>query len=110
MSYVYYDPEDFGLKIVAQADWSDGYYQFDIFAVFADAGNNLYYGEDSGCSCPSPFENFNGLRSLTPVTFTELWGIVGDRATYHGEDEGRASKGIQLLEEMLRWKNGLEQR
>lgn len=110
MSNVYYDPEDFGLKIVASADWSDGCYQFDYFVVWADAENNLFYGEDSGCSCPSPFENFNGLQSLTAATFIDIWGRVGEIANYYSYDNERETKAVKLLEDLVRWKSGLEQR
>jgi hypothetical protein len=67
MSNIYYSPEKFGLTQVACIDFSDGDYQFSYLAVWKDSEGNLYYAEDSGCSCPAPFEDFNGIESLTRV-------------------------------------------
>lgn len=63
---VFYDPEKFGLTSVETIDFSDGSYQFDYLAVWKDGDGNLYYAEDSGCSCPSPFDGM-GLPDLTRV-------------------------------------------
>ena len=32
-------------------------YDFDIIAFWADKDGIVYYGTDSGCSCPCPFED-----------------------------------------------------
>lgn len=63
---VYYDPEKFGLTTVASIDFSDGCYQFDYLVVWKDAEGRLFYAEDSGCSCPMPFE-YVGMPDLTRV-------------------------------------------
>jgi hypothetical protein len=62
----YYKPEAFGLTQVFSIDFSDGCYQFDLLVVWKDADGRLYYAEDSGCSCPSPFEN-DSMATLTRV-------------------------------------------
>jgi hypothetical protein len=71
MSYdenIYYSPEKLGLSTVAEIDWSDGCYQFDLRVVWKhDASGVLYTARDSGCSCPSPFEDYNGIESLERV-------------------------------------------
>lgn len=58
----YYHPEVHGLTIVGSVD-CDGDYGFDMFVVWTD-GKALYWGQDSGCSCPSPFEDANTLGDL----------------------------------------------
>lgn len=63
---VYYSPEKFGLTQVECIDFSDGCYQFDYLVVWKDAEGRLFYAEDSGCSCPSPFETM-GMPELTRV-------------------------------------------
>lgn len=63
---VYYDPEKFGLTKVAEIDTAGGY-EFDITVVFRKEDGSFWYAQDSGCSCPTPFED-HGLDSLTPVT------------------------------------------
>lgn len=64
----YYDPAEAGLVKVAEVDLSEPFYSFDLLVVWADA-DGLYLGTDSGCSCPSPFENYNGKQDMTgPLT------------------------------------------
>lgn len=64
---LYSDPEKFGLATVGEVEWSDGCYQFDLTVVWRDTTTGaLYYAEDSGCSCPSPFED-TGRDSLTLI-------------------------------------------
>lgn len=49
-------------------------YEFDLFGVFFDPETKEYWtGRDSGCSCPSPWEdNFTPAADLSgPFTFTE---------------------------------------
>lgn len=59
---------------VVEIEKSRESYEFDLFAVFYNPDNMEYWtGEDSGCSCPSPWEdNFNPETDLKgPYTFTE---------------------------------------
>ena len=60
---VYYQPEKFGLTIVAEDDQDDSY-GFDKFVVWKDVNSNLYWSTDSGCSCPSPFEAHGAVADL----------------------------------------------
>jgi hypothetical protein len=67
----YYYPEKHGLRKIAEADLSEPDYSFDILAVWADA-NGFYLGTDSGCSCPSPFEDYAGRDDMTgPLTLEQ---------------------------------------
>lgn len=65
---VYYNPEKFDLTPVGEVDISDGCYQFDIFAVWKDEEGTYYWVQDSGCSCPSPFERYTKLEDLESGT------------------------------------------
>lgn len=60
----YYDPEACGLKMVDSFELRDESYEFDLVAVWKDEHNQLYWAMDSGCSCPTPFENFHSIESL----------------------------------------------
>lgn len=60
----YSSPEKFGLKIVGIISDNDDPYSFSLFCVWQHEDGTLYYGEDSGCSCPVPFEDFNSLDDL----------------------------------------------
>ena len=57
MSNVYYNPRDFGLEIVAEIEYSTGSYEFDTRVIWKDEEGRLWTARDSGCSCPTPFEN-----------------------------------------------------
>jgi len=63
----YYYPETFGLTLVGTIDSEDARddYGFDIFAVWKDEEGNFYWASDSGCSCPSPFEEYTTLADLS---------------------------------------------
>lgn len=64
---IYYAPEKFGLTILGEVEFSSGAYEFDTSVVWASTDGRVYAGDDSGCSCPSPFESV-GLADLTPIT------------------------------------------
>ena len=60
---LYYSPEDFGLTLLGVIDWSDGNYVFDYTAVWTDNAGRVFYFDDSGCSCPIPFDGLT-VRDL----------------------------------------------
>jgi hypothetical protein len=65
---VYYNPEAHGLTLVAEHELSEPNYSYDTLAVFKD-DEGFYLATDSGCSCPVPFENYEGKGDLTgPLT------------------------------------------
>lgn len=68
---VYYQPEKFGLSIVAEDD-QGGSYEFDKFVVWADVNRNYYWATDSGCSCPSPFEDYTSVSDLTAASAADI--------------------------------------
>lgn len=78
MSNVYYNPEKFGLTTVGELDYSSGSYEFNYTVVWVDDQKNLYYDDDWGCSCPSPFEGV-GLNDLTKATVEQLHGHLRAR-------------------------------
>lgn len=61
---VYYSPENFGLKTVGELDFSDGCYNFDTTCIWTNDKGELYWADDAGCSCPSPFEGYTSVESL----------------------------------------------
>lgn len=67
----YYNPEATGLVKVAEVELDEPCYSFDTVAVWADA-HGMYLATDSGCSCPTPFENYNGKQDMTgPLTIDQ---------------------------------------
>ena len=68
MSNAYSSPEKFGLRVVGAVERPDLSWEFDMIVVWQDIETlRLYYAQDSGCSCPSPFED-HGRDDLAPIT------------------------------------------
>jgi hypothetical protein len=60
-----YNPKECGLEQVAYIEWGEQSYSFDETYVWRDLATGLlYFASDSGCSCPSPFEDYHTLSSL----------------------------------------------
>jgi hypothetical protein len=76
----YYNPEKHGLEIVGECDWSSGSYEFDLAVIWRDKDGQLYYAEDSGCSCPSPFEGIRSIDDLEKVTAHQAIELLTARA------------------------------
>jgi hypothetical protein len=71
----YYNPERCGLVILQTLE-ADLSYEFEIFVLWKDIETgNAYFGYDSGCSCPTPFEDFTSLYDMTQVTWGSLNAI-----------------------------------
>jgi hypothetical protein len=61
---IYYNPEKYGLTVVGEIEWSEPCYSFDTTVVWKDKDGIYYWASDSGCSCPSPFEELNSLDDV----------------------------------------------
>lgn len=99
MSNIYYNPDQFDMKIVGEIDWSDGNYQFDLTVVWQRISDNVFlFGEDEGCSCPTPFDNMKitELRMATPMS---EFKIHLDNSNIN-ENQDRSMQIADLLERM----------
>ena len=55
---IYSEPKQYGLEQLAMLDYSDQNYCFDMRVVWTrKRDSKVLSARDSGCSCPSPFEN-----------------------------------------------------
>lgn len=71
---VYGSPEKFGLEVVGHVEDPQACYSFDDLIVWRHEDGRLFYATDAGCSCPSPFEDYRSIESLTPIVDTaESW-------------------------------------
>ena len=52
----YYHPEQLGLEIIS-FDEPDLAYEYNTLCFWASADGKIYSASDSGCSCPTPFED-----------------------------------------------------
>lgn len=76
----YYSPEASSLSIVAEIDTA-GSYEFDMVVVWRDAEGKLWAAADSGCSCPTPFDEISYPDGMQPVSRWEDVEPLVDRAT-----------------------------
>ena len=81
MSNVYYNPEHFGLEIVAEIEYSSGCYKFDTRVVWKQKNSRkCFTARDSGCSCPTPFEDYH-MGNIEPLNFQVLRQEVNGELT-----------------------------
>lgn len=58
---------------IGEVEWSYEAYQFDLTRVYRQISTgDLFYATDSGCSCPSPFEDTEDT-DLTPIKRMQDW-------------------------------------
>lgn len=90
MSDLYHSPEKHGLRIFGELDDPNACYSFGMFVVWEQIdGGALFFGQDSGCSCPSPFESVTSLADIAAIEDTpESWKAFRDEL-----DEWRRSYG-----------------
>ncbi len=64
----YYSPERCGLSIFYSIDTADSY-EFDMLVIWKRISDNtLWWDQDSGCSCPIPFDV--GRHDIRPLTLS----------------------------------------
>jgi hypothetical protein len=69
---LYYQPEQFGLEVVGVIGDPQASYSFDDLVVWNHAATKtLYWAEDVGCSCPSPFEDYTKLAMANAVPYDD---------------------------------------
>lgn len=61
-----YNADKFGFEIVANWDAYDPDYDFDIILILKKDGK-LWLASDSGCSCPTPFEDHTFPSDFTQI-------------------------------------------
>jgi hypothetical protein len=97
MDDVYSSPEKFGLTTIAQLDDDLANYSFDMVVAWKHSDGSIYWGQDSGCSCPSPFEEFTGLEMLSRAApdLLDLQQAVENHHTHSAEDARRFMEAVR---------------
>ena len=68
----YASPTKCGLKIVEVTEEPDLFWEFNMLVLWEDLETSKrYFASDSGCSCPSPFEDITSLGDMTPFDGAE---------------------------------------
>jgi hypothetical protein len=94
---VYYQPEKFDLTPIGEIEWSSGSYEFDLTVVWRHEDGRLFYANDSGCSCPSPFENYTSLDDLTEITDVSEFQDALNDTSEHNYDGNRNAEVADLM-------------
>jgi hypothetical protein len=108
MSYdknIYYTPEAFGVSTVFDVDKSSGSYEFDSFVIWKDDNGRYYWDNDSGCSCPDPYDS----ADLSSVRQGTLRDAVNDARVWVKEvswNDLYHERAVKRIEEFAR-QNGL---
>jgi hypothetical protein len=102
----YYNPGRCWLEKVAEIEYSGGCYEFDTRMVWRDiATGTLWTARDSGCSCPSPFENVHKLSDLERLTTAETlrdeWKKEIDSGYYCGDSFDVVSTQLAAVQAAL---------
>ena len=98
---LYNQPEYFGLTQIGHIDDPESCYSFDDLIVWQHNDGRIFYAEDSGCSCPSPFEQHTSLDDATEVT-DATWDAFQRAVTehcreYRNGDDPQAADKTELL-------------
>jgi hypothetical protein len=103
MSDIYSNPEKFGLTYIGQVDFTDGY-EFDLYAVWKDQDGKFWYGSDSGCSCPSPFEDYDDekepLRDLDELTSLAAFKDLCEAYAKRSSTSSTQQEIVELVERL----------
>lgn len=92
----YFNPAKYGMRQIGAIDWSDGNYQFDLTVVWIDRDVRFWYGDDAGCSCPTPFEDTN-VTDLVELTSLEQFKAHCESRARSSEDR---SMELVVLEKL----------
>ncbi len=94
------NPEKYGFTLIAELEFG-GSYDFDTHLVFMNHLGLVYYVQDSGCSCPTPFDDINGVDDMELIT---LEGFEGFRSHIMGLPDGTIGEKhnfVQMVKAVL---------
>lgn len=94
----YYSPDKCGLEIFESIDTADSY-EFNMFVIWKKIDDHtLWWSTDSGCSCPTPFENCTTLNPITIGNFRSFDDSLKNHDRISNDDYMRiSSKVIQYV-------------
>jgi hypothetical protein len=101
----YYNPELCGLTQVATLNQPDLDYQYNMMIVVMHvATGRLFFAQDSGCSCPTPFEEFRfdgpddtDMEEITLANFDNFQRAAGEFPVLQDERDEAIDSVKKLL-------------
>lgn len=82
---------DLELTEVDELEMSPPDYNFDLVRVWKDQNGVHWWGADSGCSCPSPYEDFNKIEDFTKLDNEHEFDKLKDHVSTSYEVESRSN-------------------
>ena len=70
----HYNPEKLNLEQLQFDD--NGGYDFDMLCFWATETGQIYSAKDAGCSCPTPFEDYEGIDQKSVLQQLERIGSL----------------------------------
>lgn len=104
MMDIYYNPEAFGLEIVGEINFVDGW-EYDTFCVWREKSTGrLGYGQDAGCSCNTAFD-YCGVEQINWATPIEIIAAIQkaiEESYFDDRDsEQIAMRGVELTSKLV---------
>ena len=97
----YYSPEKCGLEQMYSLHGEEDY-SFDMAVIWRDSDSGKYYfAQDSGCSCPSPFEDFHSLDDLTELNADTLYSLKETAENLYNVDKAEARSFISSAKHLI---------
>lgn len=94
MKNPYYNPEDHDLTILGEVEVA-GVYSFDKIVVWRrNSDGSLFWQTDSGCSCPSPFEDIAGVADMRPISSARDLALFTQELSYYHKSD---PEGVQRV-------------
>lgn len=102
---VYYNPEKFDLVPLGDIEFSDMDYVFDTRVFWKhEPSGKLLTARDAGCSCPLPFEDFQGVEELEDLDLAALEAEIKSdlREGYSSTTRAEALRLLRELEALVK--------
>jgi hypothetical protein len=90
------EPKGPDFKELATIQWGEACYDFDLTRLWEYEGK-LYVADDSGCSCPCPFENTT-VEDLTEITkLQDFYDYLGKSDHYGAEHPASVDQQWRMI-------------
>lgn len=108
----YYDPEKCGLTLLS-FDEPDMSYEYNTLCFWATPEGYVYTASDSGCSCPTPFEEAHARDTVAEViatlervgSLTQALSAFDSWNSFESEWSGKKNLGPDKRRELEVWFN-----
>lgn len=102
----YYNPDKLGLELLS-FDEPDMSYEYNTLCFWKTENGLIFTASDSGCSCPTPFENYEGETQKEVIQQLERVGTEEQALSifdsWNKNYEGKPHLGIEDRKRLSEW-------